>query len=92
MEDVHVNGQTTTEIQEAVCENEKQRTLQELEEGSVECEHEANPVQMSSTVFSDEDQQTQLKMCSVKLVDCRKMMNPDNHVHTSEPSQLLPSS
>ncbi|KAL7845209.1 hypothetical protein AOLI_G00234010 [Acnodon oligacanthus] len=88
---VHVNGQTTTEIQEAVCENEKQLTLHELEEGSLQCEHEANPVQMSNTVFSSKDQQTQLKMCSVKLVDWKKMINPENHVHTSEPSQLLSS-
>ncbi|KAL7852018.1 hypothetical protein SRHO_G00178030 [Serrasalmus rhombeus] len=88
---VHVNGQTTTEIQEAVCENEKQLTLQELEEGSLQREHEANTVQMSNTVFSGEDQQTQLKMCSVKLLDCKKLINPDNHVYTNVPRQLLPS-
>ncbi|KAL7845207.1 hypothetical protein AOLI_G00233990 [Acnodon oligacanthus] len=76
---VRANGQTTAETQQAVGEDENTRALQELEEGPPQCKHEPNPVQMSYTVFSGGDQQTLLQMCSVKLMDCGKMVSLDNH-------------
>ncbi|KAK1803146.1 hypothetical protein P4O66_021681 [Electrophorus voltai] len=72
---------------DSVCDPENQSTLQELEEDvpslSLHCYSDPNPTEFLASDCDGGDQhmlQTPLKTCSVRLVDCRKMLELNENI------------
>ncbi|XP_026887927.2 zinc finger protein 16-like isoform X2 [Electrophorus electricus] len=79
--------QTSIATLDSVCDRENQSTLPKLEEDvpslSLHCYSDPNPAESLASDCDGGDQhtlQTPLKMCSVRLVDCRKMLELNENI------------